>query len=57
MSRISTLENRLRSSMFDDWFAPLTALACERDATLPLKLDDIVDRLAAQSTPLKKRLL
>ena len=44
--------------MVDDWFAPLTLLACERDATptLSLKLDEIVDRLDTHSAALKKYL-
>jgi len=57
MSRIRIVKNRLRSTMIDDWFSPLTLLACERDATLALKLDEIVDRLAVQSPALKKHLL
>ena len=57
MSRIRIVKNRLRSTMVDDWFAPLTVLACERDATLSLKLDEIVDRLAMHSAALKKHLL
>ena len=43
--------------MVDDWFAPVTVLACEREATLSLKLDEIVDNLATQSAALKKHLL
>lgn len=57
MSRIRIVKNRLRSTMVDDWFAPLTVLACERDATLSLKLDEIVDHLARHSASLKKHLL
>ena len=57
ISRIRIVKNRLRSTMVDDWFAPLTVLACERDATLSLKFDEIVDRLARHSVALKKHLL
>jgi hypothetical protein len=32
--------------MVDDWFAPLTVLACERDATMSLTFNEIVDHLA-----------
>ena len=56
-SRIRIVKNRLRSTMVDDWFAPLTVLACEREVTLSLKQDDMVDRLAVQSAALKKHLL
>jgi hypothetical protein len=48
------MKNRLRSTNVDDWFVPLAILACERDVTLSLKLDKIVDRLAVQSAALKK---
>ena len=34
----------------------MTVLACERDATMSLKLDEVVDCLAAQSAALKKHL-
>ena len=57
MSRIRIVKNRLRSTMVDDWFAPLTVLACEREVTLALNQNDIVDRLAVQSAALKKHLL
>ena len=43
--------------MVDDWFAPLTVLACEREVTLSSKQDDTVSRLAVQSAALKKHLL
>ena len=43
--------------MVDDWFVPLTVLACEREVTLALNQNDIVDRLAVQSAALKKHLL
>jgi hypothetical protein len=59
MSRrpIRIVKNRLRSTMVDDWFAPLTVLAYEREATLALKVEIVVDRLAMQSSSLKKHLL
>ena len=56
MSRIRIVKNRLRSTMADDWFAPLTVLACERDAIMSLKLE-VIDCLVKQSTALKKHLL
>jgi len=45
--------------MADDWFTPLTVglLACERNATQSLKLDQIVDRLSTHSAALRKHLL
>ena len=43
--------------MVDNWFAPLTVFASEREVTLSSKQDDIVGHLAAQSAALKKRLL
>ena len=43
--------------MVDDWFAPLTVLACEREVTSALNQNDIVDRLAVQVAVLKKHLL
>jgi len=57
MSRIRIVKNRLRSTMVDDWFAPLTVLACEREVTLALNQNDIVDLSAVQSAALQKHLL
>jgi len=36
-------KNRLRSTMWDDWFASLTILVCERDVLENLNIEDVVD--------------
>jgi hypothetical protein len=37
-SRVRIIENRLRSTMQDDWFSSLTLIACERDISESLRV-------------------
>jgi hypothetical protein len=46
LSRVRIVENRLRSTMQDDWFSSLTLLASERDTSESLIDEDVVDKLA-----------
>jgi hypothetical protein len=46
LSRVRIVENRLRSTMQDNWFSSLTLLACELDISESLRVEDVVDKLA-----------
>lgn len=57
LSRVRIIKNRLRSTMQDDWFSSLTLLACERDISDSLRVEDIVDTFAGLSAPLRRHLV
>jgi hypothetical protein len=57
LSRVRIVENRLRFTMQDDWFSSLTLLACERDISESMRVEDVVDKLAGLSARLRRHLL
>lgn len=57
LSRVRIVKNRLRSTMQDDWFSSLTLLACERDISDSLRVEDIVDTFAGLSARLRRHLV
>jgi hypothetical protein len=56
MSRVKIIKNRLRSTMLDDWFSSLVVLASERDILERLKSNDIIDKFALSSRPVRNLL-
>lgn len=54
MSRVKIIENRLRSTMKDDWFSSLTIMASERDILDSLSATEITDTFAQCSSKLKR---
>lgn len=57
MSRIRFVKNRLRSTMVDDYFSSLLVLSAEKDVLDKIVINDIINRFAAMSTPLRKHLI
>jgi hypothetical protein len=57
MSRIRIVKNRLRSTMVDDYFSALLVLSAEKDVLDKIVINDIINRFAAMSTPLRKHLI
>jgi len=57
MSRIRIVKNRLRSTMVDDYFSALLILSAEKDVLDKIVINDIINRFAAMSTPLRKHLI
>ena len=57
LSRVRIIKNRLRSTMQDDWFSALTLLACERDISESLRVEDVVDKFAGLTSALRRHLL
>jgi hypothetical protein len=57
LSRVRIIKNRLRSTMQDDWFSALTLLACERDISDSLRVEEIVDNFAGLTAGLRRHLL
>jgi hypothetical protein len=57
LSHVRIIKNRLRSIMQDDWFSALPLLACERDITKSLKVEDVVDKFAGLTSALRRHLL
>jgi len=45
-------ENRLRSTMQNDWFSSFTSLACE--GLTSLQVENIVDEFAAMSSKIRR---
>ena len=43
--------------MQDDWFSALTLLACERDISESLRVEDVVDKFAGLTAALRRHLL
>jgi len=50
-------ENRLLSTMLDDWFSALMVLSAEKDLLESLAIDDIISRFARCSSALQKQLV
>jgi hypothetical protein len=57
LSRVRIIKNLLRSTMQDDWFPSLTLLACERDISESLRVEEVVDNFARLSASLRRHLL
>ena len=57
MSRIRIIKNRLRSTMLDDWLSALMCLASERDVMQQLSVDDIINKFAQCSEPMRRQLV
>ena len=57
LSRLKIIENRLRSTMSDEWMSDLMVLAAEKDIVFCISCDAIIDSFASLSDHLKRRLL
>ena len=57
LSRVRIIKSRLRLTTQDDWFSALTLLACEKDISESLRVEDVVDKFAGLTAALRRHLL